>query len=139
MPVADGADGAAAAVKGGFRALPAPPATATPAVIPALPPGLNVFRLGETAPVPEDYVKQTEPDAIANVLNKAMINQMHAEIEYRSKSQGRISVRTRLIDVDELAPDRVFCYDHLTESERDFRLDRILWARLSDQQFENEL
>jgi hypothetical protein len=76
--------------------------------------------------------KATTPATILNVLAEAFSLERHAEIEYRSRNKGVVTPKVRTVDVYSIDSETAYLFDHLTLSDREFRLSRIGWARLLD-------
>jgi len=73
--------------------------------------------------------RATSRTAIRNVLEMAYADRTSVEMEYRVKVQGREQLTTSTIDITYFDGNYLRAYCHLRDREREFKLERIHWAR----------
>jgi Helicase conserved C-terminal domain len=84
---------------------------------------------------PDMPLTPTEPIsarlAITELLRDAVSRGARVEMEYRGKSKGRDQRLVRKVDIYAVEGESAFGYCLLRNADREFKLDRIVWARLT--------
>jgi len=79
----------------------------------------------------KNYVK--EPNQIKKLLKKAFKQKNSIKIKYYSLLSDE--VKYRIVDIYQLQSDCIIAYCHLRKRERAFVIDRIIQARLFDEEY----
>lgn len=95
---------------------------------------------GGRAPAEPEAYDATEPvetekahgsDAIRALLEDAIARRTTVELEYRAKMQGVEQRTVREIEVNDIYGNIVVAFCRTKMAEREFKLERIVWARLT--------
>jgi predicted DNA-binding transcriptional regulator YafY len=90
---------------------------------------------GDLPPSQGATEKVIAPGPILELLADAAQSQECVEVEYNARSKGRDIRTVRVIEPEQVFGDSVIAFCRLRQAEREFRLQRIAWARRTGERF----
>ncbi|HZQ36885.1 MAG TPA: helicase-associated domain-containing protein [Dehalococcoidia bacterium] len=132
MPVVDGD---AAAPRPALRAVPASSAARSSATgQPKAPPSISIDGEDEEL-LSEAGGRATGVQAVCGLLEDAVARRAVVELQYRGKSNGVERTTRREIEPEMFDGEVAYGYDRTTGRRREFRIERIVSARMTGQRF----
>ncbi|HEY7295590.1 MAG TPA: helicase-associated domain-containing protein, partial [Dehalococcoidia bacterium] len=134
MPVADGGTGAsqpALRTVGSSRDTSAPAPAARSRTVPA------IFSLdGEDEELLSEAGGRTSGvQAVCGLLEDAVARRAVVEMQYRGKANGLERTSRREVEPEMFDGETAYGYDRTTGRRREFKVERIVWARITGQRF----